>query len=129
MFIASEIPWSGSDTTMTWRCGYWARTRSTTSRVPSLEANFTRLTETPARSTRTGPPTSGWTSPTSLSSATRTARWQNRMWDLRDNLAAHDAAYAALSEALGAPLVTCNSRLGGTPGHSATIELFEPRTA
>src|SRR5439155_1478000 len=30
----------------------------------------------------------------------------SRIWDLRDNLTAYDAAYVALAEALAAPLVT-----------------------
>jgi predicted nucleic acid-binding protein len=35
-----------------------------------------------------------------------------------------DAAFIALAEALGAPLITCDSALGKVPGHSATIEVF-----
>lgn len=48
----------------------------------------------------------------------------DRIWDLRQNLTAYDAAYVALAESLGAPLVTCDKRLKGAPGHSAQIELF-----
>lgn len=36
-----------------------------------------------------------------------------RMWELRDNATAYDAAYLALAEVLGAPLITCDSRLVG----------------
>jgi predicted nucleic acid-binding protein len=34
-----------------------------------------------------------------------------RIWELRHNLTAYDAAYVALAEALGAPLVTRDRRL------------------
>ena len=34
-----------------------------------------------------------------------------RIWDLRQNLSAYDAAYVALAEALGAPLLTADKRL------------------
>lgn len=50
----------------------------------------------------------------------------DRMWELRHNLSAYDAAFVALSEALRVPLVTCDVRLGGAPGHEAEIELFAP---
>jgi probable HAF family extracellular repeat protein len=36
----------------------------------------------------------------------------------------YDAAYVVLAEELGAALVTRDSRLASSPGHSATIELF-----
>lgn len=45
-----------------------------------------------------------------------------RMWELRDNLTAYDAAYVALAEALDAPLVTCDAKLASAPGHRARIE-------
>jgi predicted nucleic acid-binding protein len=47
-----------------------------------------------------------------------------RMWLLRQSHTAYDAAFVALSEALGAPLVTCDSRLARSRGHDASIELF-----
>lgn len=47
-----------------------------------------------------------------------------RIWDLRHNLTAYDAAYVALAEALDAPLVTCDRRLAGASGHGAEIELL-----
>ncbi len=40
----------------------------------------------------------------------------DRIWALRDNLAAHDAAFVALAEALDAPLITCDARLAKAPG-------------
>ena len=48
----------------------------------------------------------------------------NRMWDLRSSVSAYDATYVALSEALPAPLITCDSKLAATHGHSAEIELM-----
>jgi len=50
----------------------------------------------------------------------------DRMWELRRNLTAYDAAFVALAEALGASLVTCDGRLARTSGHQARIELFGP---
>ena len=46
-----------------------------------------------------------------------------RIWQLRDGLTAYDAAYVALAEALGAPLLTRDRRLAAAGGHRATIEL------
>ena len=48
----------------------------------------------------------------------------HRIWELRDNLTAYDAAYVALAEALDAPLVTTDGRLARTPGHRARVELY-----
>lgn len=39
-----------------------------------------------------------------------------RIWELRDNLTAYDAAYVALAEAIGADLLTADERLGRAPG-------------
>ena len=46
-----------------------------------------------------------------------------RIWDLRSNLTAYDAAYVALAEALDAPLLTRDRRLAAAGGHRAQIEL------
>jgi predicted nucleic acid-binding protein len=46
-----------------------------------------------------------------------------RVWMLRDNLTAYDAAYVALAEALDAPLLTRDARIANAPGHGARIEL------
>ncbi len=46
-----------------------------------------------------------------------------RIWQLRSNLTAYDAAYVALAEALRAPLLTCDRRLSAAPGNRARIEL------
>ena len=50
-----------------------------------------------------------------------------RIWQLRDNLTAYDAAYVALAEALDVPLLTCDARLASAAGHSAVIELVSAR--
>jgi predicted nucleic acid-binding protein len=47
-----------------------------------------------------------------------------RVWQLRHNFSAYDAAYVGLAEKLGAPLITRDSRLSAAPGHAAIIELF-----
>jgi predicted nucleic acid-binding protein len=47
-----------------------------------------------------------------------------RIWELRNNVTAYDAAYLALAEALQAPVVTRDSRLAGASGHRAMIELL-----
>lgn len=46
-----------------------------------------------------------------------------RIWELRRNVTAYDAAYVALAEALAAPLLTRDGRLALSSGHAATIEL------
>jgi predicted nucleic acid-binding protein len=48
----------------------------------------------------------------------------DRIWQLRQNLGAYDAAYVALAEELKAPLITRDQRLAAAPGHAATIEVF-----
>ena len=47
-----------------------------------------------------------------------------RIWQLRDNLTAYDAAYVALAEALDAPLLTRDSGIAGSPAHAARIDLI-----
>jgi predicted nucleic acid-binding protein len=46
-----------------------------------------------------------------------------RIWDLRSNLTAYDAAYVALAEALDAPLVTRDRRLAAAARNTARVEL------
>mgnify|MGYP001554572511 CR=1 FL=1 len=48
-----------------------------------------------------------------------------RIWDLRGNLTAYDAAYVALAEVLDAPLLTRDRRLAAAAGHRARIELVD----
>lgn len=47
-----------------------------------------------------------------------------RIWELRRNVTAYDAAYLALAEALDAPLLTCDRALARSPGHRAAVELI-----
>ena len=48
----------------------------------------------------------------------------DRIWELRENLTAYDAAYVSLAETLGAPLVTTDARLARASGHHARVELY-----
>ena len=47
-----------------------------------------------------------------------------RIWELRANLTAYDAAYVALAEALDTRLLTRDGRLARAQGHHARIELL-----
>lgn len=47
----------------------------------------------------------------------------DRVWQLRHNVSAYDAAYVALTEALSTVLVTGDGRLLRTPGLAIPIEL------
>lgn len=44
-----------------------------------------------------------------------------RIWQLRHNLSAYDAAYVVLAEKLGATLLTRDAKLASAAGHNATI--------
>lgn len=47
-----------------------------------------------------------------------------RIWELRHNFSAYDAAYIVLAETLGAALLTRDRRLASTVYHAATVEVF-----
>ena len=46
-----------------------------------------------------------------------------RIWSLRHNVTAYDAAYIALAETLEVPLLTCDAHLAASSAHNATIEI------
>ena len=46
----------------------------------------------------------------------------DRIWELRHNFTAYDAAYIALAEATGSVLYTCDAKL--CKGHRAQVALF-----
>ncbi len=47
-----------------------------------------------------------------------------RIWELRHNVTACDAAYIALAEALHATLVTCDGKVASARGRGLQVELF-----
>lgn len=44
-----------------------------------------------------------------------------RVWELRDNVSAYDAAFIALAEMLDCSLLTADARLGCAPGSRCTV--------
>lgn len=52
-----------------------------------------------------------------------------RIWELRHNLTPYDAAYVALAEELGCPLVTGDHAIKGAPGISCEVEVLAPSAA
>jgi predicted nucleic acid-binding protein len=46
------------------------------------------------------------------------------IWRMRHNLSAYDASYIALTEHLGATLITRDARLASSPGRRVRIEIF-----
>ena len=49
-----------------------------------------------------------------------------RVWQLRENLTAHDAVYVALAEVLDGVLLTCDARLARAPGSKCRVEVLQP---
>jgi predicted nucleic acid-binding protein len=49
----------------------------------------------------------------------------NRIWQLRFNVTAYDAAYVALAEKLDLPLLTRDRRLAQSSGHAARITYID----
>jgi predicted nucleic acid-binding protein len=47
-----------------------------------------------------------------------------RVWELRDNLTAYDAAYVALAEALDALLLTADAAMGKASGVRCEVEVL-----
>ena len=47
-----------------------------------------------------------------------------RMWQLRENFSAYDAAYLALAESLDALLLTTDQRLSRAGGHGANVAVL-----
>ncbi len=47
-----------------------------------------------------------------------------RMWELRENVPAYDAAYVALAEQLEGPLITCGSQLSTASGARCSFDLI-----
>jgi predicted nucleic acid-binding protein len=47
-----------------------------------------------------------------------------RIWELRSDLTVYDAAYVALAEALGLPLITLDKRLSGAPRLRCVVEVL-----
>lgn len=52
-----------------------------------------------------------------------------RMWELRANITAYDAAYVALGEQLGASVITCDGKLATANGARCEFELISAPVA
>jgi predicted nucleic acid-binding protein len=63
--------------------------------------------------------------PTLVIDTVDTAPLVDRMWQLRANLTPYDAAYVAVAEALGCPLVTGDRRLAKANGIRCDVTLLE----
>jgi predicted nucleic acid-binding protein len=51
-------------------------------------------------------------------------RLMSRVWELRDNLSAHDASYVALAEFLETVLLTADAALARAPGIRCEVEVL-----
>ncbi|WP_030544075.1 type II toxin-antitoxin system VapC family toxin [Streptomyces albus] len=52
------------------------------------------------------------------------SRLFERIWELRGNVTAYDAAYVALAEQLGGPLITCDAKLAGAGGTHCVFDVI-----
>lgn len=50
----------------------------------------------------------------------------DRIWELRENLTAYDAAYIALAEAINALFITADTKIPKAPGLRCPVELIGP---
>ena len=50
----------------------------------------------------------------------------DRIWELRNDLSAYDAAYLALAEAISIPLITRDAGLAAVAERTVEVELFAP---
>lgn len=48
----------------------------------------------------------------------------DRIWELRENVSAYDAAYVALAEIIECPLVTADARLSRAPGLRCAVTVL-----
>ncbi len=48
----------------------------------------------------------------------------DRIWELRANVTAYDAAYVALAEQLSAPVITCDKKLAAASGTRCDFDLI-----
>ena len=48
----------------------------------------------------------------------------DRIWELRENVSAYDAAYVALAEIIDCPLVTADARLSRAPGLRCAVTVL-----
>jgi predicted nucleic acid-binding protein len=48
----------------------------------------------------------------------------SRMWELRADVTAYDAAYVALAEGLAAPVITCDAKLAAASGTRCAFDLI-----
>jgi predicted nucleic acid-binding protein len=53
--------------------------------------------------------------------------FMDRIWELRDDLSAYDAAYLALAEGISIPLVTCDVGLASVAKRTVDVELYRSR--
>lgn len=47
-----------------------------------------------------------------------------RIWELRENLTAYDAAYVTLAERIGGTLVTCDGKMAGASGPRCRFDVL-----